>query len=98
MDPRWSGEAKYQTLLAVAQAANSRREVSSVLDAVAAALEELVPIDLLVVVTHQPDRPRLLAAHYGSTPRRAGEGQGAYLQRLVEVLSAGAEAGEHAMM
>jgi hypothetical protein len=43
MDRPWSGEAKYQALLAVAQAANSRRELSSVLHVVATALEELVP-------------------------------------------------------
>jgi len=35
MDPRWSGEAKYQALLAVAQAVNSQRDLSSVLAALA---------------------------------------------------------------
>jgi hypothetical protein len=47
MDGRGSGEAKYQALLAVAQAANSRRDLSSVLQAVAGGLEGLVPIDLI---------------------------------------------------
>ena len=35
MHARWSGEAKYQALLAVAQAANSCRDLSSVLEVVA---------------------------------------------------------------
>ena len=48
MDTRWSGEAKYQTLLAMAQAANSQRDLSSVLQAVADALEGLVPVDGLM--------------------------------------------------
>jgi len=38
MDSPWSGEAKYRALLVVAQAANSKRHLSSVLDAVAGAL------------------------------------------------------------
>ena len=58
-DRGWAGEAKYQALLAVAQAANSRRDLSSVLDAVAGALEDLVPIDLISVVTHEPATVRL---------------------------------------
>jgi hypothetical protein len=48
-DPRWSGEAKYRALLAVAEAANSRLDLSSALDAVAAAREGLVPIDAIGV-------------------------------------------------
>jgi hypothetical protein len=47
IEARWSGEAKYRALLAVAQAANSQRDLSRVLEAVAGALEGLVPIDLV---------------------------------------------------
>jgi hypothetical protein len=73
-DRRWAGEAKYQALLAVAQAANSRRDLSSVLDAVASALEDLVPIDLIGVVTHEPAWVRARAIHFRArrgTPARA---------------------------
>ncbi len=51
MDTRWSGEAKYETLLAVAQAANSQRDLSRVLQAVAGALEGLVSVDGIMVST-----------------------------------------------
>jgi hypothetical protein len=77
--PRWSGEAKYQALLAVAQAANSLRDLSSVLDTEAGALEGLVPIDLIGVITHQPTGIRLRAVYLRSTPRRSDESQAAAL-------------------
>ena len=72
MDARWSGEAKYQALLAVAQAANSCRDLSSVLEVVAGALQELVPIDLIGVVTHERDTVR---ARDPLPPRSAGPGR-----------------------
>jgi signal transduction histidine kinase len=84
MDARWSGEAKYEALLAVAQAANSRRDLSSVLDAVAGALEELVPIDLIGVVTHERDVARARAIHICRAPRGPGETHGEYVVRFSE--------------
>jgi hypothetical protein len=79
MDTRWSGEAKYQALLAVAQAANSRRELSSVLNVVAGALERLVPVDLIGVVTHTPETVRARAIYFRSAPRGSGESQEGYV-------------------
>jgi formate hydrogenlyase transcriptional activator len=84
MDPRWSGEAKYQALLAVAQAANSRRDLSSVLDAVAGALQALVPIDLIGVVTHECDTVRARGIHVRRAPRGPGESPSAYVVRFSE--------------
>jgi formate hydrogenlyase transcriptional activator len=84
MNARWSGEAKYQTLLAVAQAANSRRDLSSVLDAVTEALEELVPIDLTGVVVREERGLRALAAHFRSAPRHPGESHDSYVGRVSE--------------
>jgi formate hydrogenlyase transcriptional activator len=84
MNGRWSGEAKYQALLAVAHAANSHRDLSGVLQAVAGALEGLVSVDGLGVFTYEGDRARIRAAYYRVVPRRAGESQEAYLRRFSE--------------
>ena len=84
MDGRWSGEAKYRALLAVAQAANSQRDLSDVLAAVADALEGLVSVDGLAVFTYEGDRARIRAVYYRVIPRRAGESQEAYLRRFSE--------------
>ena len=68
-DRRWAGEAKYQALLAVAQAANSRRDLSSVLDAVASALEALVPVVFPVRVPALRERAEdipILAEYWAS--------------------------------
>jgi formate hydrogenlyase transcriptional activator len=81
-EARWSGEAKYQALLAVAQAANSHRDLSSVLDAVAGALEGLVPVDLIAVVTHEREGVRFRAGYLRSDPRRPGESSEAYVRRV----------------
>ncbi len=69
MDTRWSGAAKYETLLAVAQAANSQRDLSRVLQAVADALEGLVPVDLIAVVTHEGGGIRARALHFRGAAR-----------------------------
>jgi formate hydrogenlyase transcriptional activator len=82
MDARWSGEARYKTLLAVAQAANSRRDLSSVLDAVSEAVEGLVPIDLTGVVARAETGLRALAACFRSAPRRPDESHESYIERL----------------
>jgi hypothetical protein len=73
------GEAKYQTLLALSQAANARRELTSVLEAVMEALDGLVPVDLTGVVTRGTGGLRALAAHFHSAPRRPGESHGSYV-------------------
>jgi formate hydrogenlyase transcriptional activator len=94
-DRRWAGEAKYQALLAVAQAANSRRDLSSVLDAVASALEDLVPIDLIGVVTHEPAWVRARAIHFRRAPRDSGESQDAYVRRFSEAAGATRDRWQH---
>ncbi|HET7292943.1 MAG TPA: sigma 54-interacting transcriptional regulator [Vicinamibacteria bacterium] len=90
---RWSGDAKYQALLAVAQAANSQRDLSGVLQAVTGALEGLVSVDGLGVFTYEGDRARIRAIYYRAVPRRAGESQEAYLRRFSE--AAGGVEGTH---
>ena len=94
-DRGWAGEAKYQALLAVAQAANSRRDLSSVLDAVAGALEDLVPIDLIGVVTHEPAGVRARAIYFRRAPRDSGESQDAYVRRFSEGAGATGDRWEH---
>jgi formate hydrogenlyase transcriptional activator len=95
MDARWSGEAKYQALLAVAQAANSRRDLSSVLNVVAGALERLVPIDLIGIVTHKPETVQARAIYYRSAPRDSGESQDAYVRRFSEAAGATGDEWKH---
>ena len=95
MDRPWSGEAKYQALLAVAQAAHSRRDLSSVLDVVASALEGLVSIDLIGVVTHEPEVVRARAVYFRSTPRDSGESQAAYVRRFSEAFGGTGDSWKH---
>jgi PAS domain S-box-containing protein len=95
MDARWSGEAKYQALLAVAQAANSRRDLSSVIDAVCDALHELVSIDLLGVVTHERDTVRARAIHFCRAPRGPDESHDAYVVRFSESFGATGDSWKH---
>lgn len=84
----WTGEAKYRALLAVAEAANARRSLSSVLDAVAAALERLVPVDVIGVTHREGAELRPLAIYFPGDPRRAGESDRAYVQRISEATGA----------
>jgi formate hydrogenlyase transcriptional activator len=95
MDATWSGEAKYQTLLAVAQAANAQRDLSRVLDAVAGALEPLVPVDLVGVVTHEGGGVRLRAISVRNAPRRSGESQEALVRRFTDATGARGDVYEH---
>jgi len=95
MDTRWSGEAKYQALLAVAQAANSQRDLSSVLDVLASALEGLVPIEIIGVVTHEPETVRARAIYHRSAPRASGESQKAYVRRFSEAFGATGDKWKH---
>ena len=91
----WAGEAKYQALLAVAQAANSCRDLSSVLDAVAGALQKLVPVDLLGVVTHEPTAVRARGVYFRGAPRGSGESPDAYVRRFSEGAGATGDRWEH---
>jgi formate hydrogenlyase transcriptional activator len=95
MNHRWSGEAKYRALLAVAQAANSRPDLSSVLEAVAGGLEGLVPIDLIGVVTHEGERVRARGIYFPRSPRSSGEGPYAYVQRVSEGMGARGDSWRH---
>ena len=95
MDNWWQGEAKYQALLAVAQAANSQRELSRVLDALASALEGLVPIDIIGIVTHEPEMVRARAIYHRSAPRAPGESQEAYVRRFSEAAGATGDKWKH---
>jgi len=83
---RWSGEAKYRTLLAVAQVASSRRDLPSAMDVIASAPEELVPVDRVGVVLHEGERLRPLAGYLRSAPRRPEERRDAYTERLSGLL------------
>ena len=57
MEP-WSGETKYRAILAISEAANEHLDLSALLDAVAVALEEIVPVDVVGVRKHfAPDVP-----------------------------------------
>src|SRR5512145_3301288 len=84
MEIRWSGEDKYRALLAIAEAANSRRDLSSVLDSVAEALEGLVSVDAVGVLTREGEASRPIAVHLRSKARREDEPHQAYVQRVVE--------------
>jgi signal transduction histidine kinase len=95
MDARWSGEAKYRALLAVAQAANSCRDLSSVLDAVAGALQHLVSADLIAVVTHERDFARARAIHFRRAPRGPAESHAGYVLRIAESTGGARDGWEH---
>ena len=82
MDTRWSGEAKYQTLLAVSQAANSQRDLSSVL----AAWRPRSRGSCRSTdrgVTYEGGRVRVRALYFRSVPRRSGESQEAYVATVL---------------
>ena len=79
----WTGEAKYRAILAVAEAANAHLDLSAVLDAVAVALEALVPVDGIGVVARDGGALRPLGAYFRATPRRSDESGAAYVDRLV---------------
>jgi signal transduction histidine kinase len=95
MDAPWSGEAKYRALLAVAQAANSCRDLSSVLDAVAGALQHLVSVDLIAVVTHERDFARARAIHFRRAPRGPAESHAGYVLRIAESTGGARDGWEH---
>jgi formate hydrogenlyase transcriptional activator len=96
MDARWSGEAKYKTLLAVSQAANARRELTSLLEAAADALDRIVPIDMLGVLTHEAAGVRVRGLCFRGDPRLSDEGQAAYVRRITDATGATEDTYEHA--
>ena len=59
--------------------------------ALAAALEGLVPVDLIAVVKHEGGAIRVHALHFGSAPRRSDESQEAYVGRFTEATGAMAD-------
>jgi formate hydrogenlyase transcriptional activator len=79
----WSGETKYRAMLAVAEATNAHLDLSSVLDAVSEALAQLVPVDVLALVTRDGEVARMLGGHVGPQPRRSDEAAEAYFERAV---------------
>jgi formate hydrogenlyase transcriptional activator len=89
---------RYEALLAVAQAAHSRRDLSSVLEAIAGALDRLVPVDLLALMAHDETEPRVLAAYLRNVPRRPGEEHGGYVERVTEATGSRGQAREHELM
>jgi formate hydrogenlyase transcriptional activator len=97
-EARWSGQAKYQALLAVAQATNSQRDLSGVLEAVATALEGLVPVDMVGVVTHERGGVRNRAMYVRSDPRRSDESQEAYVRRISDATGGREDTFEHIPM
>ena len=68
----WSGEARYRAILMVAEAANAQLELSALLDAVAVALEGLVPVDAVGVLARDGAR-REPSGPTSLTPRRSDE-------------------------
>ena len=87
----WSGEARYRAILAVAAAANEHLDLFALLDAVASALEELVPVDIVGVVGRDGEGVRPLGIHWRADPRRSDEHGQAYLDRVVTSTAARAQ-------
>ena len=83
--PTWSGEAKYRAILTVAEAASAHLDLSSVLEAAARALADLVPVDVVGVQTREGETVRILAAHLAPSPRRTDEATEAYLERVASL-------------
>jgi formate hydrogenlyase transcriptional activator len=78
----WSGEARYRALLEIAEAANRHLDLSRVLDSVALALEPLVPIDAIGVITRDGETFRALAAYHRDLRPAEDESDVAYARRL----------------
>ena len=80
----WSGEARYRAIVSVAEAANAQLDLSALLDAVAVALEDLVPVDAVGVVTREGEVARAIGAHLRFKPRRSDEPEATYLDRVID--------------
>ncbi|HET7452373.1 MAG TPA: sigma 54-interacting transcriptional regulator [Thermoanaerobaculia bacterium] len=68
-----SGEEKYRLLLQVSEAANARRDLAGVLEAVARALKPFVPVDAIAAITIEGDVARTHAIHIEGVEHRPGE-------------------------
>jgi formate hydrogenlyase transcriptional activator len=79
----WSGEAKYRAILAVCEAANAHLDLSGLLEAVAAALDSLVPSDNIGVVGRGAEVADSISGHVRSDPRKRGEPEEAYRSRVL---------------
>ena len=79
----WSGEAKYRAILAVSQAANAHLDLSGMLEAVVAALANLVPFDNIGVVGDGGEAADSISGHVRARPRLPGETEGVYLDRVL---------------
>jgi formate hydrogenlyase transcriptional activator len=79
---QWSGEAKYRALLDISEAANRHLELSRVLDSVAGALQALVPIDGVGIMTREGEVFRTVAAYHREVSRGDHETELAYAQRV----------------
>ena len=79
---QWSGEEKYRALLEISEAANRHLELSRVLDSVAAALQGLVPIDGVGLMTREGEVFRPVAVYHRNVSRGEGETELAYIQRV----------------
>src|SRR5262249_62176275 len=64
-------------------------------DAVAGALEGLVPVDLIGGVTHEPEAVRARAIYVRGAPRGPGESQDAYMVRFSESTGGTGDRWEH---
>ena len=79
----WSGEEKYRAILSISEAANAHLDLSALLDAVALALEGLVPIDNIGVIGCEAGVAKSISGHVRATPRRSDEPEGTYVDRVL---------------
>ncbi|HET8946904.1 MAG TPA: sigma 54-interacting transcriptional regulator [Candidatus Polarisedimenticolia bacterium] len=80
----WSGEEKYRAILAVSNAANEHLDLSSLLEAVAVALEDLVSIDVIGVIGREGGSAKGISGHLRANPRRRDESEKGYMDRVLE--------------
>jgi len=79
------GEEKYRLLLQVSEAANARRDLAGVLDAVAIALKPFVPVDAIAAITVEGSLARVHAVHIEGVERRDGESLEGMVARAIHV-------------
>jgi len=79
------GEEKYRLLLQVSEAANARRDLAGVLDAVAIALKPFVPVDAIAAITVEGGLARVHAVHIEGVERRDGESLEGMVARAIHV-------------
>jgi formate hydrogenlyase transcriptional activator len=79
----WTDDAKYRAILAVSEAANEHLDLSALLEAVAVALDDLVPIDNIGVLGREGGPSKGISGHIRSKPRHRGEAEWAYVGRVL---------------